>query len=116
MSSVIDDVVKERARQDEKWGEQNHPDLPAAIADLSSAEIAAVLGIATAPVATRSCESAFAVNSGSWSRILIEEVAEVVEAAAVRDSASLRRELIEVAAVAVAWAEAIDRRSKEKTV
>jgi hypothetical protein len=43
-----------------------------------------------------------------WVDILEEEVA---EAAAESDPAKLRAELVQVAAVAVAWIEAIDRRA-----
>jgi NTP pyrophosphatase (non-canonical NTP hydrolase) len=46
----------------------------------------------------------------SWDKILVEEVAEAVEAAANGDLTALREELVQVAAVAVAWIEAINRR------
>ncbi len=44
----------------------------------------------------------------NWKTILLEEVA---EAFAENDPATLRRELVQVAAVAAAWIEAIDRRA-----
>ena len=72
------EIVSERAKQDAKWGEQNHED-------------------------------------GYWLGILMEEVGEVSKEyieAPYNDSgdSELRQELIQVAAVAVAWVEAIDRR------
>lgn len=60
-----------------------------------------------AACARRDCASAFRVGKGTWRHILQEEVA---EAFAELDPAPLREELIQVAAVAVAWIEAIDRR------
>ena len=80
-SDVFQDIWLERQRQDNLWGEQDHDD-------------------------------------GVWSLILSEEVGEAAQQAlrllfsSSRSVATdeLRKELIQVAAVAVAWAEAIDRR------
>lgn len=79
---ALQDVARERARQDEKWGEQNH----------------------THP---------------HWATILGEEYGEAckeVNEIATFDSSEflvnrepLREELIQVAAVAVAWVEYLDR-------
>ena len=82
---IWDAVDAERARQDAKWGEQNHDDF-------------------------------------TWMAILAEEVGEVAKAALHHNGdepgvtaseatlSHLREELVQVAAVAVAWLEAIDRR------
>lgn len=48
---------------------------------------------------------------GQWSLILGEEYGEVCQAAL--ESANLREELVQVAAVALAWAEQLDRESLE---
>lgn len=79
-SQVFDDVNDERNRQDAKWGEQNHLDVV-------------------------------------WNAILMEEVGEASQevlttafGAAAKGHGDLREELVQVAAVAVAWIEAIDRR------
>lgn len=94
--NVINEVLAERERQDAKWGEQNHPD--------GTGQPHA----AHKPYrARRDCENAFAAGRGTWRHILVEEVA---EAEAESDVFRLREELIQVAAVAVAWVEAIDRR------
>jgi NTP pyrophosphatase (non-canonical NTP hydrolase) len=66
-------IDHERTRQNEKWGEQNHPDL-------------------------------------YWLGILVEEVGEVSRAVIEGDERGRDKELVEVAAVCVAWIEAIDRR------
>jgi len=81
--SVLNEVAEERAKQDRKWGEQNH-------------------------------------DNFRWLAILGEEVGEANEAALeiefVKEQvpgdwkAQLRKELIQVAAVAVGFIECIDRR------
>lgn len=81
--SVLVEVLHERGRQKEKWGEQNNSDF-------------------------------------EWTSILSEEVGEAAKEVndlnftSVADPAAeerLRAELVQVAAVAVAWVECIDRRS-----
>ena len=94
---VVREVVEERIKQDAKWGEQNHPD-----------------GTGhnwqwMADTKRKLCQEAFADGDGAWMHILVEEV---YEAFAEDDPVKLRAELIQVAAVAVAWVEAIDRRKK----
>ena len=84
---VLLEILGEREAQDDKWGEQNHP-------------------------------------GSMWLAILTEEVGEAAKALLenfnspplpskygdeARDPAGLRSELIQVAAVATAWVEAIDR-------
>lgn len=105
------EVAMERMRQDEKWGEQNHPD------DLTDAwwygreHHAARTDAFEIPSAVRAkflCKTDADRGHLSWPRILVEEVAEAVEV--VHDPVKLRAELVQVAAVAVAWIEAIDRR------
>ena len=94
---VLVDVAAERSRQHAQWGEQNLPDgtgLP------GQPEIA--------DRARRLCDRAAAVGVLTWSLIMQEEM---FEALAETDPAKLRAELIQVAAVAVQWVEAIDRRS-----
>ena len=97
--AVLGEVAGERLRQHVKWGEQNHPD-----------------GTATFPLAARraadaarhECQALAERGACTWRAILAEEVA---EAFAETDPAALRAELIQVAAAAVSWIEAIDRRA-----
>jgi hypothetical protein len=93
---VLAEVERERGQQDEKWGEQNHAD--------GTGEDYAEL----AEAARAQCDSAARVGAVTWRHILLEEVC---EAAAEADPRKLREELLQVAAVAVAWVEAIDRRT-----
>ena len=96
---VLGEIVQERARQDAKWGEQNHPDGTAVFprADRRAAD-----------EARRECQTLAAGGFCTWRAILAEEVA---EAFAESDPAKLRAELVQVAAVAVQWIQAIDRRA-----
>lgn len=94
--SVCYEVVEERIKQDHKWGEQNHPD---GTGGASNALIS--------KQTRRNTDAAFQRGEGTWRHILQEEV---WEAFAESDPKRLREELIQVAAVAVAWVEAIDRR------
>ena len=109
MSRVLVDIVAERHRQDAKWGRQDHPDGTGPNEywlgglgishDLDAQELARLL--------RRRCQQRFAEGKGTWADISLEEFA---EALAEDGPVKLRAELIQKAAVAVAWVEAIDRR------
>jgi hypothetical protein len=89
-------VRDERERQDAKWGEQNHPD---GTGGPRAEEVR--------EAARAQCQDAALRGEQQWSLILAEEV---FEAIAEEDQGALYEELIQVAAVAQAWAEAIARR------
>jgi hypothetical protein len=93
---VLGEVLQERVDQEAKWGEQNHPDGTGALYRVRASELQ-----------RRYTELGFERGEGTWTLILLEEVA---EALAESDEARLREELVQVAAVAVSWVEAIDRR------
>lgn len=105
---VVRDVEAERDRQDAKWGEQNHPDgtgehstplMRITYSERPAAHLRERAKMSTDLAARRGLVT--------WTDILLEEV---FEALAEEDPAMLRKELIQVAAVAAQWAEAIDRR------
>jgi len=96
--AVLGDVERERLRQDAKWGEQNHPDGTHDSYTLR------------AEAERRLADNAAKHGSLTWRHILAEEF---YEALAEEDPVKLRAELIQVAAVAAAWVEAIDRRTGE---
>lgn len=98
LAAVLDAVAAERGRQDNQWGEQNHPDGTAA--DFTAR--------AMRDSARVVCESKAKRGALTWADVLDEEY---WEARAETDPARLRAELVQVAAVAVAWIEAIDRRT-----
>ena len=103
---VLKEVGKERARQDQKWGEQNHPN--------GTADDRRMLGDVSLPTWGTVCYRARnltdrlnAAGRATYLDILLEEVAEAFSES---DPIRLRAELVQVAAVAVQWIEAIDRR------
>lgn len=119
--SVLEEVAAERARQDAKWGEQNHPDgtgqyplVNIQVESLALPLFAGLLGNLDGPTLAKVAVGATDRRAGEgavdWRDILLEEV---FEAMAESDPDKIRLELIQVAAVATQWAEAIDRRSSE---
>lgn len=114
LPSVLFEVAKERARQDARWGPQALPDGTGAQVvhrDKGVLRDLAVLDIKRqeARAAQANCDRAAAEGCLTYRHILEEEVA---EAFAEDDIARLRAELIQVAAVATKWVEAIDRRTR----
>lgn len=107
--NLTGEAKAELRRQHAKWGEQNHADgtgyhsqpLLDFTADASSAGVLADL-------VRESVDRAADEERSTWSGILLEEV---FQALAEDDPAVLRAELIQVAAVALQWAGAIDRRA-----
>jgi hypothetical protein len=93
---VLHEIEQERAAQNTKWGEQNHPDGTGGACRCRAAD-----------EQRRWTNMQAAEKTLTWTDVLEEEVA---EALAETDPAKLRAELIQIAAVAAAWAEAIDRR------
>lgn len=96
---VLEDVRNERRLQDVQWGDQNHPDGTGRLGDKQSAD-----------AARESCDVLAESGRVTWRDILAEEFR---EALAESEPDKLRAELVQVAAVAVNWIEAIDRRSTE---
>ena len=100
---VLRQVGDERAAQDARWGQQNHPDAPPHS-----------LGFDRRDAVTKADwwkkENDYRVRAGkiAWDGILLEEVFEAL--AETDNTERLREELVQVAAVACAWVEAIDRR------
>jgi hypothetical protein len=67
--------------------------------------------IPTAGHAKSITDRKFIRGQGTWGHILVEEIAEAIEAATVEGPGRLRAELIQVAAVALRWCDAIDERA-----
>ncbi len=53
-------------------------------------------------------------SAGSWSLILLEELGEVSKAYLEHDTKAAKKELIQVAAVAISWLQALQRVEKGK--
>jgi hypothetical protein len=95
-ADLLAEVADEMARQDAKWGEQNHPDGTGRPSDDSMARMA------------RNATNHAALSGRlTWRLILAEEVA---EAFAEVDPVALREELVQIEAVCAQWRRALDRR------
>ncbi|MCA2331883.1 hypothetical protein JF714_15680 [Mycobacterium avium] len=101
VDSVLDLVFAEREAQDAQWGEQNHPD------GTGTESLKYLAG-----VAKRDCQRAALDGRLTYRHILDEEVA---EAFAETDPIKLKTELIQVAAVAVAWVEKLIREEERSS-
>lgn len=106
-AGVLTEVAQERAAQEAKWGQQNHPNGtgPYVLGDvLTNGGHRYAVGLARWAKA----RTDLLAESGrcTYEAILTEEWA---EALAESDPTRLRAELVQVAAVAVAWIEKIDR-------
>jgi len=100
LSDVLRDVALERSNQDRKYGEQNHPD----------GTCRKTYWIAAKNARTEYEIAATAHHGGlTWAHVLREEVYEALEE---EDPAALRAELVQIAAVAIAWIECLDRRHR----
>lgn len=101
ITRALEAVRGERYRQVAKWDDstKDHPDMTGLPGDAEEAEHAKLL-----------TDLAAAEGCVSWRHILWEEVR---EAFAENDPHLLRTELVQVAAVAVKWVEAIDRRAEQ---
>lgn len=107
---VLIEVADERRAQDEKWGERNHPNGTGPDLDIIDdiGYFPGEDGNAGLAECAKDRTDALSHVPGrvTWAHILTEEWA---EAMAEDDPALLREELIQVAAVATQWVEAIDR-------
>lgn len=110
-SVVMAALEAERARQDKKWGEQNHPDLSVTLNGFSAESVFLAMGVPSAKKAKARVDALAALRLLGYADIALEEFAEAIEAAALGDTAALRTELVQTAAVLVAWIETIDRRN-----
>ncbi|ROP78300.1 hypothetical protein EDF18_0946 [Frigoribacterium sp. PhB107] len=111
--AVANEVLTERDRQDAKWGEQNHPDgtgkyvQPFIFPHSGSRFTGNDFALLVARIFTGETDAAATGGQVTWRHILAEEVFEAIAEA---DPVKLRAELIQVAAVAQQWVQAIDRR------
>lgn len=92
---VLAEVGNERESQESKWGQQNHPSGTGHVGSQFLCKYYRDITDNNAKEGTI-----------TWLDILREEV---YEAFAETDPVKVREELVQVAAVAVAWVEAIDR-------
>ena len=110
MNNIFEEIRIERQKQNDKWGEQNHPCLDQVLLNRNGSctteRMCEEYEIPTELRAKISCETAFSKGFGTYAHIAIEEMSEVVSAF---DIHKRREELIQLSAVCVAWIEKIDR-------
>jgi hypothetical protein len=107
LKHVLKEIQQERERQDAKWGEQNHADGTGAQHFFLGKGLGAPATFAyLRDRATWITDSNATVGRITYADIFLEEV---FEAMAEDDQDRLREELVQTAAVAVAWIEKIDR-------
>ena len=108
MMHPLDEIREERQRQIAKFGDQHH------VTEMKSDRLWRILR-AHDPLAMVRTEYEFEAkqNRLEWATILLEEFLEAIhETVTPVDKAALRMELIQVAAVCVAWCEDLDRGEK----
>lgn len=111
ISSVARDVLEERWRQIAKWGDQRHHDIP----EYSDPESFRRFHQDAADGYKLQFAAAEAISYGpSWHIILMEELHEALaEAGEGGNPAALREELVQTAAVVLAWIEDLDGREDD---
>lgn len=108
-TKILEDIERERKRQDDKWGaNQTHPDVHPDSEDGDDACVFA--GVMSESSAKIICQDDAEDGNTNWASILTEEVSEAINAAGNSDLVHAREEAVQVAAVAAAWIEDIDRR------
>ncbi|UWY28832.1 hypothetical protein N4T20_02655 [Flavobacterium sp. TR2] len=114
MEEVLREIKFERIKQDKKWGEQNHPCLDQTLlnrADGCTPErMCLEYEIPTENRAKGMLEIAFEQGAGTFAHIALEEFAEVVSEFNIYKR---RHEIVQLAAVCVAWIQKIDRDLKK---
>lgn len=105
-ATVLAEVANIRAR----FGLTEISDLPASIphGPLAAEWLRRVLDLPTAEVASAYVESLLAAGDACWPALLVEQLVHAIDE--IGDDTALRTELLELAAFAVAWVDAIDRR------
>lgn len=113
MQKIIEEIIVERARQEAKWGQQNHPIVDrnlsstwAAHPEITAQNLALHYGVPTEENGKSRCENSFKDGSGTYMHIIVEELAEAVGA---KTRQEMRVELIQTAACVIAAIESMDR-------
>lgn len=101
---IIESILNERIKQDEKWSIQNHP-----IINYNSKNISRYYNLPSEKTAKSLCNNAAKHGKLTWGDIVVEEL---VEALCAPNKELMREELIQSAAVIVAMIESLDRNGK----
>lgn len=107
---IFNEIGNERAKQDRKWGEQNHPILDQTLTFQAHSAMAIRYGIPPEQLARATVERLAESGHLTFADIFQEEWSEAV--ACRGDVVSLRTELVQCAAVLVAMIESLDRNGR----
>lgn len=110
-AKVLAEVSEERSKQEAKWGQQNHPDGTGPNKMFLGLNESNGTYLDLRNKAIKVTDSRADMGILGYSDIFLEEV---FEAMAEEDQDRLREELVQCAAVAVAWIEKIDRDKERK--
>ena len=102
-NQILSDINSERERQDIKWGIQTHPSVMYPDPENNFS----LYGILSEEKSRNLNEEAFSEGRGTWSHIALEEFAESIGCTNEKDREG---ELIQLAAVIVAWIEDLRKR------
>lgn len=102
---VLSDITSERRRQVAKWGVQHRPEFKP-LTSLVDAQVRELTAKALCDYFEKKGPLLGYTGGATWEHILDEEYA---EALAETDPIKRRKELVECAAVIVAWIEDLDR-------
>lgn len=108
MRTIYSEILSERDRQIKKWGEQNHPSVSTFTKDPH--RLCEDYEIPGEERAKFLCRTHADRGDATWTHIAIEELSEAVCANSEKDR---RQELIQLAAVCIAWIDCIDRKVKK---
>ena len=103
MQKIFNEIFQERKKQDDKWGEQNHPIVEENFDSFID------YGIIDEKSAKQYCEDAIKRKNLTWANIIVEEITEALHA---RTKEEMREELVQCAAVLVAMIESLDRNGR----
>lgn len=102
---IIHEIRQERSHQIAKWGDRSWGHFDVSQLGGSNAHLLPDLGSAR-----RTVEDEVRGDRLTWTSIAVEELCEAVDAALNQDIPALRGELVQLAAVVLAWIEDLDRR------
>jgi hypothetical protein len=107
---IINDIIIEKQKQLDKWGEQNHPILDSILIERDSIRMCEEYHLPSEIVAKQNVDINAKRNTLTYMHILVEEVA---EAASCKDNIeNLRNELIQIATVAISMVESLEKNKK----
>jgi hypothetical protein len=113
--SIYEEIKLERKKQIEKFGEQNHPCLDEVLLNREGGctplRMCEEYEIPSEVRAKFNCDVSFDRKQGTFAHIAVEEMSEIISQF---DMEKRREEIIQLAAVCVAWVESIDRKLKTK--